>query len=219
MIRKRVQAERKRQAFQHLSRLAGEVGAKRRVRVVAPIATALLALTAHAAERPQLRPSHDVAVTYRLQTVAPDGSPASRTVQMYWTAQGTRLRLDSQSDAGYELIDYVSSQMTLILTARRVALSVPFDPHQAPGLNIPPNATITKSRADTVAGTPCIEWTIKAAQYTAGACITQDGLVLRLSSAAIAAPALEAISVSYGPQPPSLFSIPPGYRQITAPAH
>lgn len=189
------------------------------MRLAVVAATALLALPAMATERPSVRPSHDVAVTYRMQAIGPDGSPARRTIQMYWTAQGTRLRLDTHNSAGYELIDYAASQMTLVLNAQKVALNVPFDPHLAPGLNIPPDATIAKTGADTVAGTPCTDWTMQAAQYTAHACITQDGLVLRLSKAADAAPALEALSVSYGPQPASLFSIPPGYKQITAPAN
>ena len=187
------------------------------MRIAAFAATALLALAA--AEHPPVRPAHDVAVTYRIQTIGPDGSPASRILQMYWTANGTRLRLDSQDSAGYELIDYGASKMTLVLNARKVALNVAFDPHVAPGLNIPSDATMTKSGTGMMAGTPCTDWTIAAAQYTAHACITQDGLVLRLSKAANATPALEAISVAYGPQPPSLFSIPPGYNQITAPAH
>jgi hypothetical protein len=188
------------------------------MRAATAVATALLALPAMAAERPPVRPSHDVAVTYSIETVGADGSPTSRTVQMYWTAQGTRLRLESQSRAGYALIDYARSQMTLVLNAQKVALNVPFDPHVAPGLNIPPDATVTRSGTDSVAGILCTEWTMQAAQYTAYACITQDGLVLRLSKAGNATPALQATAVSYGPQPPSLFSIPPGYKQITPPA-
>jgi hypothetical protein len=188
------------------------------MRTLVVTSAALFVVSALAVDRPSVHPSHDVAVTYRIQTAEPNGATAIGTIQMYWTSQGTLLRLDSQNNTGYMLIDYAASQMTLILYAQKVALNVSFDPHLAPGLNIPPDATITRSGADTVAGTPCTEWTMQAAQYAAHACITQDGLVLRLGRAAHAPPALEAVSVSYGHQPPSLFSIPPGYKQIMAPA-
>ncbi len=172
-----------------------------------------VALT-QAGEHPAVRPSRDVAVTYNVMVAGAQGEPQSRLLRMYWTGQGTRLRLDMPKQNSFALIDFAASRMKLVIAADQIFLELPFDPHLAPGLNIPADVTMTPVGADAVAGVPCTKWDMKGPHNGGSACITQDGLVLRLRGGEAGQPVLEATSVAYGPQPDSLFAVPPAYKQV-----
>jgi len=179
---------------------------------------ALAALPAAAQNRPILRPTHDLAVVYRVQATGPNGQSETRMVRMFWTSQGTRLRLETDGQPGFGLVDYATGRMTMVMLPQKAYAEVTFDADHAPGLNIPTGAVIDRSGSATVAGTPCTEWTLRGPQGGGTACITNDGLVLRVSGPAPGqAPAMEAVSVAYGPQPASLFTLPSGLHQVAPP--
>ena len=178
----------------------------------------LSALPAAAQDRPILRPTRDLAVVYRVQATGPNGQAETRTVRMYWTSQGTRLRLETEGQPGFGLVDYGAGRMTMVMLPQKAYAEVTFDADHAPGLNIPPGAAVDRSGTATVAGTACTEWTVRGPQGGGTACITSDGLVLRVSGAQPGeAPAMEAVSVAYGPQPASLFALPSGLHRIEPP--
>ena len=184
------------------------------------LALALLAaLPAAGQQRPVLRPTRDLAVVYRVQATGPTGQPEARTVRMYWTGQGSRLRLEADGQPGFALVDFAAGRMRMVMPAQKAYAEVTFDRDHAPGLNIPANATVERGGSDTVAGVGCTVWTVRGPQGGGTACITDDGLLLRVSGSQPGqAAALEAVSVAYGPQPASLFTLPGGLRQIAPPA-
>ena len=66
-----------------------------------------------------------------------------------------------------------------------------------------------------IAGQDCINWSWMDETEMHTACLTPDGVLLRLIvDGQIVA---EARSVLYAPQPPKLFEIPPGYEPALAP--
>jgi hypothetical protein len=173
----------------------------------------LPATAAVAQEHPAIRPTHDVAVTYRLRGVGPDGRPESRQVHMSWTDQGRRMRLEMEGQTDFALVNYETSRITMVMLRRQVYVELPFDPQHAPGLDIPAGVSMTKAGEDMVAGTSCIVWNLNGS-VTGTACITPDGLPLRLKTAATGAAAMEAVSVAYGAQSPDLFTVPAGLHAI-----
>jgi hypothetical protein len=184
------------------------------------IATAGLAMLAAwpaaAQQRPIVRPTRDLAVVYRVQAAGPNGQAETRNVDMYWTGQGTRLRLQTEGQPGFGLVDYAAGRMTMVMPPQKAYAVVTFDADHAPGLNIPPGAAVDRSGSDTVAGVACTEWTVRGPHGGGTACITNDGLVLRVRGAQPGQPpAMEAVSVAYGPQPASLFAVPEGLHQVT----
>ncbi len=67
-----------------------------------------------------------------------------------------------------------------------------------------------------MAGQTCEVWRLTGPHGTGKACITSDGLVLRAVGSMDEAGTgrLEAVSVTYGPQPASLFAPPPDFRRM-----
>jgi hypothetical protein len=177
--------------------------------------SAVTALPASAQDRPLLRPVHDVAVTYRVEATGPQGQQVERSIRMYWTGQGSRMRLEVEGQSGFALVDFAADRTTLVIPAQHAYAEVPFDPARAPGLDIPPGVSMTKGPVDTVAGTPCTEWSMRGPQGGGSACIPGDGLLLRVSGEKSKRPnALEAVLVAYGPQPAALFTVPAGLTRI-----
>jgi hypothetical protein len=176
----------------------------------------LVAVPAAGQQRPLLRPTRDLAVAYRVQAAGPNGEVETRTVHMYWTGQGTRMRLETEGQPGFALVDFTAGRMTMVNLPDKAYAEVTFDADHAPGLNIPPDATIERGGSDTVAGVACTVWDVKGPQGGGTACITADGLLLRARSLqANEPPALLAMSVAYGPQPASLFVLPDGLHKVT----
>ncbi|HEX5326402.1 MAG TPA: hypothetical protein VFW75_07015 [Acetobacteraceae bacterium] len=167
-----------------------------------------------AQQRPATRPSEDVAAAYRVQATKPTGETEAHTIRMYWTGHGNHLRLEVDGQSSFELIDFATSRATLVLPVQKSYMVVPFDPQHAPGLDIPPDATVTRRSSDSIAGTPCTVWEMRGPQGGGTACIAADGLVLQVRGLGAGPPALEAISVAYGPQPANLFEVPTGLHPL-----
>ncbi len=184
--------------------------------LVGAAALALLAAAqALAGDRPALRPTHDVAVVYRIDV--PGRSDTAR-ITMTWANHGTKLRVDLPGDSGYGLVDIATEHMLVVVPRHRLVLQSKFDPRLMPGFAIPDDTRMTRAGADMVAGTPCTVWALAGPNGAGTACITEDGLLLRgegHGNGAQQASGIEAVSVARGPQPASLFDPPPDYRRIT----
>ncbi len=183
------------------------------MRWVAASLVMLLATPVVAQERPAVRPTHDVSVTYRLRGVDPNGRPESRQIHMSWTDQGRRMRLEMEGQSDFALVDYETSHITMVMLQRELYVALPFDPRHPPGLDIPADVSMTEAGTDMVAGTRCVVWHLNG-PLAGTACITPDGLPLRLRTTATGEAAMEAVSVAYGPQPANLFTVPAGLHAI-----
>ncbi len=176
----------------------------------------LAALPAEGQQRPLLRPTRDLAAVYHVQATGPNGEAETRTVRMYWTGKGTRMRLETEGQPGFALVDFTAGRMMMVMLPQKAYAEATFDADHAPGLNIPPNAAIERGGSDTVAGIVCVDWTVRGPQGGGTACITDDGLLLRVRGAQPGqAAAMEAVSVTYGPQPASLFTLPEGLQKVS----
>jgi hypothetical protein len=75
--------------------------------------------------------------------------------------------------------------------------------------------TLKRGSESKIAGLTCIDWSWIDDTEMHTACLTPDGVLLRLIvDGQIVA---EAHSVLYAPQPPDLFEVPPGYQPALAP--
>jgi hypothetical protein len=81
------------------------------------------------------------------------------------------------------------------------------------------DATISRKGNDTVVGLSCSVYDIVHDGDQGEACITDDGLVLRSRSGAAGGPhTMEAVKVTYAPQPASLFVPPADFQKADVPA-
>ncbi len=176
--------------------------------------------TAAPSELPKLRPTHDVAVVYRVVgTPAGGGAAQAHSIRMVWGDGGDALRVAIDAQPMVALIDFRRQRMALVIVPSRVVVEAPLDPRLVPGFALPAGASALRAGEETVAGYRCTVWTLTGPQGAGEACVTQDGLVLRAegSAAREGSGRLEATAVSYAPQPASLFVPPPGLRRMDLP--
>lgn len=167
------------------------------------------------ADTPPLHPSRDVAVVYRATGADKNGAPESRTVRLYWGENGEALRVEVAGQPMVALVDFRRDRMALLIEPRKIMIETKLDPKMVPGFVLPADAKAVRDGTDTVAGLPCDVWRMSGPHGTGTACITSDGVVLRASGAAEhRSGKLEAVSVAYGPQPASLFTLPPDFTRM-----
>ena len=184
--------------------------------MIAAIVLTLAGSPALAADLPSLHPSRDVAVVYHAEgTADAHGGPQSHTIRMYWGEDGGALRVEVEGQPIVALIDFKRQRMAMLIGPRQVVLETKLDPALVPGFVLPAGAKAVRDGTDTVAGLGCAVWRLTGPQGGGTACITGDGVVLRADGAAEhGSGRLEAISVTYAPQPEALFAPPPGYARM-----
>jgi hypothetical protein len=175
-------------------------------------AAALVALLAGSAvaaeERPQLRPTRDVDVTYR---VIRAHDPATWE-RVRWSAAKRLERVDGP-DRAVTIFDRVGSEITLLNPRRHTyrklegASHSPIEPEQG--------AALKRGAASKILGLPCTDWSWLANDETHTVCMTPDGLALRV--AVDGKTVMQAVSVRYRPQGAELFEIPAHYAPALAP--
>ncbi len=178
--------------------------------------SAVVGSPAFAAESPPLRPTRDVAVVYRVEAVARDAAPRAHMIHMYWGDGGNALRVELDAQPIVTLIDFRRQRMAVLIKDRQVVLETKLDPRLVPGFVLPRDAAVVRAGTDTVAGLGCTVWNLSGPRGAGSACITGDGVLLRAQGAAEkdGSGRLEAVSVTYAPQPASLFALPPGLARM-----
>jgi hypothetical protein len=172
-------------------------------------ALAVLAGPVRAQNAPaNLRPTRDVAVTYRLT----EASEPPQEMRMAWSVAAGKLRVDPPGGGEWMLLDQRAGSAVVVMDAQRTTMTIPSSAAAAMEQIVPANAQFARKGTAQVAGTSCTEWEVTAPQGTGTICITNDGVMLR----SVAGPQdeifrMEATSVQYGP-PPALFAVPQGYR-------
>ncbi|MBR0681519.1 DUF4412 domain-containing protein [Roseomonas eburnea] len=180
---------------------------------IAAAIVAALPVAAQAQDRPQIFPTRDVAVTYR---VAGQGQAAELT--MLWSAAQRLMRMNMPQGAGYLVADHQSQRGFMVMEAMRMIMDVPME--QAAGYQRDlENARFTRGGTEKIAGTDCTVWRYQGQGQSGEACITSDGVMLRAQGAAQGQQGrMEAVRVVYAPQDASLFRRPQGYQTMQAPA-
>lgn len=178
---------------------------------VAWIATA----TAQQPDHPAMLPTRDVTVTYRVDGVDLSGA---HKMQITYTRSGVRTRIDyfHWVEAKYPFVSLIfdrpANRSVMVMPEQKgyTLTTIGDTPNRAALLK--PWMEFERKYESSIAKTSCTQWEIRRADrsdYLGGACVTNDGVVLHLTSNAPGDTPLTAISVSYG-QAPEGFFLPPG---------
>jgi hypothetical protein len=159
-------------------------------------------------EPPQNAPTRDVDIILRI--MRPGAAPIVE--RRRWSASRHLRRVDGPDNAA-TIFDQSIGALTLLNPANRTYRIL-----QGPAAKrmSPPKGTRVKRGDETkIAGLTCTDWSWMDGIEAHTACLTPDGVLLRLVvDGRIVA---QARSVVYAPQPAELFEIPPGYEPALAP--
>jgi hypothetical protein len=185
------------------------------MRVIALATLLLLSAPGLAQERPQIYPTRDVSVTYRVSgSGAPQGNLPPLT--MSWIAATQTVRMDI-AGLGYVIADHRNGRGFMVMEAQRMVMDVPMQ-QAMQQFGPSPNATYRRTGTDTVAGVSCTVWSYQDGPSTGTACITADGVMLRGQGTRDGqSGTLEATQVTYGRQDPARFQRPQGFQTMQVP--
>jgi hypothetical protein len=159
-------------------------------------------------EKPQLLPTRDVDITYRL--TRPHQPPIDERVR--WSADAHRERVDGP-DGSATIFDREANEITLIIPRSRTYRKLEGEPRGP--IEPEKGAVLTRGGDGKAAGLPCTDWSWIEEGERHTVCATSDGVPLRLAIDGTIR--VEARAVTYRKQKPDLFDVPPGYRPALAP--
>lgn len=168
-------------------------------------------MPARADERPSMSPSRDVAITYRMLSQRPG------ELHMSVQASTGLTRVQRTGQRGYVVVDRKANVMTLVMDDKKIYMVVPIPAGQKRSPELDPTARFTRKGTDIVSGSTCTIWDYAGEQATGTACITDDGVMLRVQDAASKS-GMEAAEVVYAPQPDADFRPPAGFTKQDVPA-
>lgn len=174
---------------------------------------------AQQAGTPLLHPTSDVTVLYRFDRVPEGREP--HAVQITYTNAGERVRADYLRfvDAKYPFLtlifDRPANRVITVFPERKAYVERPVGDIQNPGALLRADMIFTRQGNDMVAHAPCTVWKVVVnGKGDTGdtACVTDDGIALRLWSPRQSVATMTATSVHYGPPPDGAFDPPPGFK-------
>jgi hypothetical protein len=179
-----------------------------RLPCLASLAFLALGSAAEAQERPQLVPTRDVDISYKI--TRPD-QPAI-VERRRWLAGEHMERVDG-SDKSTTIFDRSKDEIILLNAAKRTFRKLEGAERRPsePGAG----AVLRRGAESIIAGLHCAEWTWTEDTETHTACVTPDGVLLRL--VIDGRTIIEARSVRFAPQEADLFQVPPNYLPALAP--
>lgn len=186
-------------------------------RLAATAATICIGLAASAAaqEHPLIQPSRDVMVEYHVESKE-SGPHRTTDVRMFFTNQGTRMRVEGSGQPGYAVMDRGTGRMLVVMPEQRMYMEMPLDPKRMMGFDAK-DGKFTRRGTATVAGYSCNIYDAQTERHSGQVCITDDGVMLRArSNDSNEGGNLEATKVVYGSQEASLFMPPAGYQKFEA---
>jgi len=175
---------------------------------LAALAVLLVGSPSGAEEQPQLMPTRDVDIAY---VVTRPHQPTLRE-RARWSAAERLERVDGPGKS-ITIFDRDAKLITLIIPASRSYRKI----ERAPRRPMEPEkgALLARGAESVVAKLRCVDWSWTEDAETHTICATADGVLLRL--VVDGKTVIEARSVSYAPQRPDLFRVPPGYAPALAP--
>lgn len=181
---------------------------------------ALLAVPALAGEQPSQRPSRDVAIEYSVSGMNPAGGGmggGAGVMTMYFTNKGSLMRIEPPGGMGYTIMNADTGHTIAVMTSLKTYVEVAggqavINTFANPGL------TFRKIGADGAAGLICTLYETGGNGRTGHVCLTDDGVQLRAQGGGPGGTAdMEALKVTYAPQPATLFQIPAGFTKMEMP--
>lgn len=187
------------------------------LRILATATALTLAALPALAQPTNMRPTRDVAVTYRMSGMA---GMAPQDIKMAFSPSTGKQRVDPPGGMGWMLIDQKASSAVMVMDAQRMTMAMPPETVAAMTQAVPAGTTFTRKSSASVAGTACTEWDMVIAGGGKGtSCITDDGVLLRTVTAAPngTVVTMEATKVTYGPVDPASLTVPTGYTAMQMP--
>jgi hypothetical protein len=174
----------------------------------AVLALLLAGCPAQAEEEPPLLPTRDVDITY---DVTRPQQPKIRE-RVRWSASQHVERIDGP-DKSTTIFDHAAHEITLLVPKSRSFRKLEGTPRRPPEPEA--GAILKRGTESIVAGLHCVDWSWTVDVETHIACMTPDGVLLRL--VVDGQTVMQARSVSYGAQSADLFQIPRDYSPALAP--
>lgn len=153
-------------------------------------------------EQPEPLPTRDVDISYEISR------PHRPTVveRRRWLADERLERIDGLANSS-TIFDLNRREITVLNAADRTYVKLEGTLRQP---TPPKTGTVLERGGEVVvAGLPCMEWSWRSHLRTHTACLTTDGILLRLVIEGNTR--MEARSVTYRPQKLELFQVPPDY--------
>ncbi len=170
-------------------------------------------------DHPLLLPKSDVEVVYQFDKVPMNGP---HKLQITYTEAGQRVRLDlfqwAEAKVPYQSIifDRPAGRLITLDHQTRSYTERPIGDDRNPGAFLSADVALKRQGTDTVAHAPCIVWRVEAPGKSNDqdtACVTDDGIALRLSSSTHGIASLIATSIHYASPPDDTFAPPKGYQR------
>ena len=177
-----------------------------------PVVALVLAVVTTASradeQQPQMMPTRDVDITY--QITRPNQPPIIS--RRRWLASEHLQRIEG-SDKSATIFDRNKHEFTLLNRANRTYRKF----EGSPRMPMAPEkgAVLKRGSESMVAGLHCVDWWWTEDTETHVACLTPDGVLLRL--VVDGNTVMQARSVSYQTQSAKLFQVPRGYEPALAP--
>jgi hypothetical protein len=168
-------------------------------------------------------PNSDVAVIYRVDRGPAD---APRKLQITYRDAGERVRVDYfrwvEAKTPYltRIFDRPANRLITVYPERKAYTERDIGGAGNPGIFFRDNTVFKRLGNSVIAYAPCTEWGVEVpgkGEPGDTACVTDDGIALRIASANPAFVSLTAIAIHYGSPPDSFFNGPPGFRRETSP--
>jgi hypothetical protein len=177
--------------------------------LVAALSGVAVASLSHSEEQqPATAPTRDVDITYQITR---PGQPVI-VERRRWLA-GQHLRRVDGPDKSATIFDQSRGALTVLNAANHTYLTL--EGPAAKRMSPQTGTTLKRGGEYKIAGQNCIDWSWMDDAEMHTACLTPDGVLLRLViDGQIVA---EARAVLYAPRPPELFEVPPGYEPALAP--
>ena len=168
----------------------------------------LAALSRSDEQQPQTTPVRDVDIVYQITR---PGQPAI-VERRRWLASQQLRRVDGPGNFA-TIFDQKTGDFTLLNTANHTYRMLEGPPPKR--MSPQQGTTLKRGGESKIAGLKCIDWSWMDDTEMHAACLTSDGVLLRLViDGQIVA---EARSVLYAAQPPELFEVPRGFEPALAP--
>jgi hypothetical protein len=174
-------------------------------------------------DHPLPLPKSDVAVIYRIDKGPVD---APRKLHIMYSDAGQRVRVDYfrwvEAKVPYltRIFDRPADRLILIYPERKVYTESVIGNAGNPGMFFRENTIFGRLGNSKIANAQCTEWGVEVpgkGERGDTACITDDGIALRIASANPAFITLTAINVHYGSPPDGFLDPPAGFRREISP--
>jgi hypothetical protein len=175
---------------------------------LAALALLLIGSPTSAEEQPQRMPMRDVDISYKI--TRPNHPPITERVR--WSAAEHLQRIDGPNRSS-SIFNHNGNEVTLLNGANHTYRKLEGAPRSPIESEL--GVLLKRDAESIVAGFRCIDWSWIEDVETHTACLTPDGVLLRL--VVDGKTTVEARTVTYHQQPPELFEVPKNYAPALAP--